>query len=275
MRHLPQLHPAIRLALLFGVTACTRQADAHTVERAAVTLAGSTSIQPFAERWAEEYRGGRIIVQAGGSTAGIKAAHDGTADIGMASRTLSAAEATGLVQTVVARDGIAIIVHASNPVRTLTLAQLRAVYAGQIRNWRDLGGTDAAITVITREDGSGTRDAFEGFVMGRAREAQEIAASALVTAYSGGLRKMVSQDPAAIGYVTFSQLNPQVRALAVDGVLPTEASIASGTYRLQRPFVFLTRGAPDGAAREFISFVLSIAGQQLARSEGLAPVALQ
>ncbi len=258
------LVPAI--AACFAGCAAT---DARTPDAAVITLAGSTSIQPFAERWAEEYRAGRVIVQSGGSTAGIKAAHDGTADIGMSSRALVSSEATGLVETVVARDGIAVIVHAGNPVRGVTLEQLRAIYAGTIDNWRTIGGRDARITVITREDGSGTRDAFEQFVMGRD---QRIATSALVTAYSGGLRKMVSQDPGAIGYVTFSQLNAQVHPLAIEGVLPSEPAIASGVYRLQRPFVFLTRGAPVGAARQFVDFVLSDAGQQLARDAGLAPV---
>ncbi len=264
--------PSLRSLAALVLVACATPADARVPAAEAVTLAGSTSIQPFAERWAEEFHDGHVTVQAGGSTAGIKAAHDGTADVGMSSRSLLAAEADGLVQTVVARDGIAVIVHASNPVQGLRLVQLRDIYAGTIRNWRDVGGPDLRITVITREDGSGTRDAFEQFVMGRGHH---IAASALVTAYSGGLRKMVSQDPGAIGYVTFSQLNPQVRPLAIDGVLPSESAIASGSYRLQRPFLFLTRGEPTGATRAFIDFVLSGTGQQLARAEGLAPVALQ
>jgi phosphate transport system substrate-binding protein len=271
--HAPRVsHLWIRFFLLLSIAGCSRTASQAAPEVGQVTLAGSTSIQPFAERWAEEFHGGRVIVQAGGSTAGIKAAHDGTADIGMSSRTLHPSETTGLTQTIVARDGIAVIVHASNPLKALTLDQLRDIYSGRIRRWREVGGRDASITVITREDGSGTRDAFEDFVMqGR----QEIAASALVTAYSGGLRKMVSQDPDAIGYVTFSQLNAAVQPLAIDGVLPSERSIASGQYRLQRPFVFLTRGAPQGAARTFIDFVLSGAGQELARSAGLAPVVVQ
>jgi phosphate transport system substrate-binding protein len=272
MRSLRVSHPWIRFSLLLSLAGCGSSASQAAPEAGQVTLAGSTSIQPFAERWAEEFHVGRVIVQAGGSTAGIKAAHDGTADIGMSSRTLHASETSGLTQTIVARDGIAVIVHASNPVKSLTLDQLRGIYSGRIRRWRALGGHDAPITVITREDGSGTRDAFEEFVM---QGQQEIAASALVTAYSGGLRKMVSQDPDAIGYVTFSQLNPAVQPLAIDGVLPSERSIASGQYRLQRPFVFLTRGAPQGAARAFIDFVLSGAGQELARSAGLAPVVVQ
>lgn len=273
MPALPGRARAVCTLLSLVATACApAQQDAPSPDSGAVTLAGSTSIQPFAERWAEEYHGNRIIVQAGGSTAGIKAAHDGTADIGMSSRALQPAETTGLTQTIVARDGIAVIVHATNPVKALTLTQLRDIYSGHVTNWREVGGRDAAITVITREDGSGTRDAFEEFVMG---EGHDIAVSALVTAYSGGLRKMVSQDPGAIGYVTFSQLNPQVHALAIDGVVPTEPAVASGAYRLQRPFVFLTRGPPDGAALQFIRFVLSDAGQQLARTQGLAPVSIQ
>ncbi|MCC6242951.1 MAG: phosphate ABC transporter substrate-binding protein [Gemmatimonadaceae bacterium] len=235
-----------------------------------VVLAGSTSIQPFAERWAEEYRDGRITVQSGGSTAGIKAAHDGTADVGMSSRQLHPAETAGLQQTVVARDGIAVIVHASNPVRSLTLAQLRAIYGGDIRRWSEVGGDSADITVITREEGSGTRDTFQEIVMG-ARV--PIAREALVTAYSGGLRKMVAEDPHAIGYVTFSQLNDRVHAIALDGVTPTEASIRDATYRLQRPFLFLTRGRPNAATTAFLQFVLSPRGQSIARAEGLAPVA--
>jgi phosphate transport system substrate-binding protein len=256
--------PRVVLCLL---GACGGQAT-HSAARGAVVLAGSTSIQPFAERWAELYAAGGVTVQSGGSTAGIKAAHDGTADIGMSSRELHDAEGAGLQQTIVARDGIAVIVHASNPVQALTFAQLRAIYAGSVRNWREMGGPDAPITVITREEGSGTRDTFQALVMG---STSEITTSALVTAYSGGLRKMVAEDPNAIGYVTFSQVDERVRAVLLDGVAPAEPTIASGTYRLQRPFLFLTRGAATGAAAAFLQFVLSPAGQDIARAEGLAP----
>lgn len=261
-------HVMPRFACLFVllIAACGR---AQRRAGSDVVLAGSTSIQPFAERWAEEFRGGRVTVQSGGSTAGIKAAHDGTADFGMSSRELHAAEAEGLVQTVVARDGIAVIVNAVNHVRALTLPQLRAIYAGEIRNWHDVGGADAPITVITREEGSGTRDTFQQIVMG-ARVA--ISREALVTAYSGGLRKMVAEDANAIGYVTFTQLTERVHALALDGVMPSERTIRDASYRLQRPFLFLTRGAPRGAAATFLQFVLSPTGQRIARAEGLAPV---
>lgn len=250
--------------MALSVAGCTRSATGIGSD---VVLAGSTSIQPFAERWAESYPLGRVTVQSGGSTAGIKAARDGTADVGMSSRQLHPDESVGLVQTVVARDGIAVIVNADNRVHALTLAQLREVYAGTIRNWRPLGGDDAPITVITREEGSGTRDTFQEIVMGRVA----ISRAALVTAYSGGLRKMVAEDPHAIGYVTFSQLNDRVHAVALGGVMPTEQSIRDASYRLQRPFLFLTRGAPAGASERFLTFVLSPHGQSIARAEGLAP----
>lgn len=260
-----------RLAAACMVLAITGCAPPDSHANSDVVLAGSTSIQPFAERWAESYEDGRVTVQSGGSTAGIKAAHDGTADFGMSSRQLHGYEADGLEQTIVARDGIAVIVHASNPVQSLTLTQLRAIYAGELRNWRDVGGRDAPITVITREEGSGTRDTFEEVVMG---DSTRIARQALVTAYSGGLRKMVAEDPSAIGYVTFSQLNALVHPLILDGVLPTEETIRNATYRLQRPFLFLTRGAPAGASAAFLRFVLSPRGQEIAREEGLAPVSI-
>jgi phosphate transport system substrate-binding protein len=264
------LHFRLAAAWMVLATAGCAPPDSHA--NSDVVLAGSTSIQPFAERWAESYEAGRVTVQSGGSTAGIKAAMDGTADFGMSSRELHPEETEGLVQTIVARDGIAVIVHATNPVQALSLAQLRAIYAGTLRNWRDVGGDDAPITVITREDGSGTRDTFEEVVMG---PDVRIAREALVTAYSGGLRKMVAEDPDAIGYVTFSQLTPLVHPVSLDGVLPTEETIGTARYRLQRPFLFLTRGAPAGASAAFLEFVLSPRGQQIARDEGLAPVSIQ
>lgn len=259
---------SIAVCAVLVAAGCAR---ATTTDGGDVVLAGSTSIQPFAERWAEAYHAGRVTVQSGGSTAGIKAARDGTADFGMSSRQLHDSEAAGLVQIVVARDGIAVIVHAENPVHALTLRQLRRIYSGEVRNWREVGGGDAGITVITREEGSGTRDTFQELVMGTG---VNIAREALVTAYSGGLRKMVAEDPRAIGYVTFSQINARVHAIALDGVIPTEQTIRDATYRLQRPFLFLTRGAPTGASEKFLKFVLSPRGQSIARAEGLAPVSV-
>ena len=238
----------------------------------AVTLAGSTSLQPLAERWAERYAAVPVTVQAGGSTAGIRAARDGTADVGMSSRPLAADERAGLREHTVAIDGIAVVVHPRNPVRALTRAQLRDVFAGRVRSWRLVGGPDWPVIVVTREDGSGTRATFEELVMGEL----PIAGDALVTGFSGGLRRMVADDPRAIGYMTISQLLPgarhPVRAVAIDGVHPAEGSIASGAYPLHRPLLFLTGARTSAATAAFLQWVGSPAGQAVVRAERLVPV---
>jgi phosphate transport system substrate-binding protein len=247
-------------------SACRRGPDAH---RPRVTLAGSTSLQLVAERWAETYAAAAVTVQAGGSTAGIRAARDGTADIGMSSRQLGAEERAGLRETVVAVDGIVVVVHPRNPVRGLTRAQLRALFAGRVRSWQGVGGADAPVVVVTREEGSGTRATFEALVMGE----EPVAQRALVTAFSGGLRRMVADDPDAVGYMTISQIGPGVRVLAVDGVAPTERAIASGAYPLHRPLLFVTRPTPPPPVGAFMRWVLSPAGQAVVRAERLVPAA--
>ncbi|MCC6995248.1 MAG: phosphate ABC transporter substrate-binding protein [Deltaproteobacteria bacterium] len=252
-----------------GAAGCKKKSSGGGGGKAdTITIAGSTSVQPFAEKWAEEYKGGQVDVQAGGSTAGIKAVKEGTAAIGMSSRELHEEEKAGLVTTVVARDGIAVIMHPSNPVGDLTVEQVRDIYAGKITNWKDVGGADKGITVITREEGSGTRGAFEELVMGK--EAH-IAASAIVQGQTGGVRTMVTGDEAAIGYISIGQLTPKVKAAKLGGVEATEANVANGTYSVKRPFLFITKGEPAGAAKAFIDYVLSAEGQELARKEGLVP----
>ena len=238
------------------------------------TLAGSTSVQPFAEKWVEAYRagparGGRldIHVQGGGSTAGVQAAETGAAQIGMCSRELKPDEASKLVATVVARDGIAVIVNKANPISELPLADVQRMYAGQAATWKDVGGGAGKVTLITREDGSGTRGAFEDLLM----KGTKIAASALVQDSTGAVRQMVASDPAAIGYISLGQVDGSVKALRIGGVEASEASIDAGKYPLVRPFLFVTRGAPAGPAADFISWVTGPEGQALTRKEGLLP----
>lgn len=236
-----------------------------------LTLAGSTSVQPFAEQWADAFRarqpGPPIQVQGGGSTAGVQAALSGAAQIGMSSRALTRAEASGAVTTLIARDGMAVVVHPTNPVGALALAEIRAVYAGDRRNWGSLGGLNASITVITREEGSGTRAAFEELVMAGRR----IATSALVQDSTGSVRQMVAADPAAIGYVSMGLVDASVKAVALDGVAPSEAAIDVGRYPLVRPFMFITAANPAPDARAFIDWILGPEGRKLTRREGLLP----
>jgi phosphate transport system substrate-binding protein len=241
-----------------------------------LTLAGSTSVQPFAEKWADVYRARRpglpIHVQGGGSTAGVQAAISGAAQIGMSSRPLTAEEARQSTAITVARDGIAIVVHPSNPVGDLPLEQLRRIYDGETRSWDSLGGRKQSITVITREEGSGTRSAFETLVMGGSR----IAASALVQDSTGAVRQMVAADPAAIGYVSLGLVDASVKALKLHGVEASEATVDAGTYPLVRPFLFVvpfvrSPGAPGESARDFIDWITGQEGRDLTRHEGLLP----
>jgi len=236
----------------------------------ALTLAGSTSIQPFADKWAEVFMQGHhdsgVNVQGGGSSAGIQACRSGACQIGMASRELKGDEKE-LTEIVVARDGLAIVVHPSNPVRGAKLGEIKQIFAGDLRKWTYLGGPDRAITVVTREEGSGTRGAFQEMVMGKTR----IFRGAITEDSNGTVREIVAHDPYAIGFISLGLVNDKVRALALDGVAATDENIEAGRYKLVRPFLFVSRGEPTGLAKEFVDFVLSAEGQDLVKKEGLLP----
>lgn len=255
---------AIAVVLVAG--ACSRGS-----KKSDFTLAGSTSVQPFAEKWVEAYRASRpgvaINVQGGGSTAGVVAAETGAAQIGMCSRALTPSEAQKLEATVVARDGIAVIVNKANPLSDLPLADVQRIYGKSVARWKDLGGADTRITTITREEGSGTRGAFEELVMKGTR----IAASALVQDSTGAVRHMVASDPAAIGYISLGQVDDSIKALKISGADASEATIDAGSYPLVRPFLFVTRGRPVGPAAAFIAWVTGPEGHALTRKEGLLP----
>ena len=239
--------------------------------RGDLIVAGSTSIQPFADKWAEVFMETRprfgVNVQGGGSSAGIQACKAGACQIGMSSRELTGNE-KDLHEIVIARDGLAVIVHPSNPVRVATLPQIKEVFAGDLTNWKVLGGPERQITVVTREEGSGTRGAFQELVMGKVR----IYRGAITEDSNGTVREIVANDPYSIGFISLGLVNEQVRALDLDGVTASQANIEAGRYKLVRPFLFLTKGEPTGAAKEFINFVLSEEGQALVKKEGLIPV---
>lgn len=255
---------AVICALILLVTGCSRgPAKSHSI-----TIAGSTSVQPFAEKLAEifmEVNPDTIVnVQGGGSTAGIKACSQRAAEIGTCSRELKPEE-TGLKRIVIAHDGIAVIVHPKNPVRTMTIEQLQGIFSGKIRSWTNFNWIDKPIFFVTREEGSGTRDAFEHLVMGK----QEISNEALVQDSNGSVREIIANNPWAIGYISFGVVNEQVKALAVDGIIPTLKTIKDGQYKLTRPFLFVTLSDAVGLSRKFIDFVLGQDGQRILEREGL------
>jgi phosphate transport system substrate-binding protein len=269
------LGAALAAALLF--VACGRQA------KPGITLAGSTSVEPFAERLAEVYMRGHpdieIRVQGGGSSAGIRAVQNGICQIGMSSRNLTGSETT-LVETPIALDAIVPIVNSSNPVRNLGMTQVRDIFAGRIRNWRVVGGPDHPIDAITREEGSGTRTTFEEKVMaagmpkddkGKA-EPMPFSPTCLVQNSNGSVREIVATDPYAIGYISVGLVEPRVHAPALDGVDPTESNIRRKLYPLARAFLFLTNGPASGQTARFLDFVVSTEGQGTLSEEGLIRV---
>lgn len=234
-------------------------------------LAGSTSIQPFVDKWAEHFmeeRPGVVVnVEGGGTSAGIQACRDGTCQIGLSSRELKPEE-KDLLEIVVARDGLAVIVHPSSTLDNLKIEEVNLIFSGEVRNWKYFGGPDREINVVTREEGSGTRGAFQEMVMGKTR----IFKGAIVQDSNGAVREIVSNDPCAIGFISLGLVNEKVKALKLNGVMPSEKTIRDKTYKLVRPFLFLTKTAPEGKVKDFIDYVLSEKGQTMIKHDGLIPV---
>lgn len=259
-------------ALVWVVSGCSRPGGTSTESRHSITVAGSTSVQPFAEIIAEEYMKERpelsINVQGGGSSAGVRAAKTGAAQIGMLSRDLKKDE-KDLTEFVIAHDAIAVVIHPQNPVGEITKAQIKEIFAGRITNWKELGGIDHPIHVIAREEGSGTRGAFDELIMGKD---EEVTPAALVQESNGSVRETVAGDPYGIGYVSLGLVDKRVKALKVDGVFPTLEAVKQNEYSIVRPFLFVTKGEPDGLARDFIDYVLGEKAQAMLREEGLVPI---
>jgi phosphate transport system substrate-binding protein len=184
----------------------------------------------------------------------------------MSSRNLKPEElAQGLSTRLIARDAIAIIVHPANAVTDLTLEQVAGIFSGEITNWQELGGEDRPIVVVTREEGSGTRGAFEELVMGE----RHIVLSALREDSNGAVRVIVAGDRYGVGYISLGLVNDRVRAVHLDGVLASVEHVHDGTYGLSRPFLFLWTGELPAASRSFLDYVLSDVGQALLAHEGL------
>lgn len=238
--------------------------------KTSITLAGSTAFQPFAEKLAEQYmetnNNVNVTVQGGGSAVGIQAASSGAAQIGMADLVQLPEEAKGLTSVVVANDGVTIIVNPQNPVKNLTTDQVRDIFNGKITNWKELGGNDAAITVVSREAGSGTRSSFEQ-IIGNV----DLKKDALIQDSNGSIRETVSNDPNAVSYLSHGLVNEKVKPLTLDGVESTPENIVNGTYKLVRPIFLLVKGEIKGEVKNFIDYILSPEGQQTIKTNGLLP----
>ncbi len=244
-----------------------------------ITIKGSTTVLPIAQACAEEYMNQNpyinISVQGGGSGVGIASIIDGTADIGDASRPIKDKEISKAVSRgidpkahVVAMDGIAVIVNSSNSMNAISKKDLKAIYTGGISSWSQVGGSGGQIVVISRDSASGTFEAFNKLALNKAK----VRPDALLEASNAAVKKAVQITPGAIGYVGLGYVDSTVKAIPVDGILPTEETVLSGKYPLARPLFMYTNGRPSGAVKEFMDFVLSWEGQSLAKENGFVPL---
>lgn len=241
-----------------------------------INIAGSTSVQPVAEKLATAYMqknpGVKINVQGGGTSVGIKSAQDGTAQIGTASSKPKDSDAQGLVQTQIAKDGIVVVVNKANPLEDLTIDQAKSIFGGNVTEWTQVtGASGGKINVITREDGSGTRDGFQNIVMG-GKNGTSIVKSAVVQSSTEAIAQAVKGDSNAIGYISLASVSGDVKAVKISGVAPSEATVSDGTYKITRPFIFLTKGNPTGEVKKFIDWVMSPEGQSIVKQAGAVPV---
>ncbi len=241
---------------------------------AEVTLAGSTTVQPLAERLGEAFEAANptitVIVSGGGSSVGVKSAAEGTVDIGMASREIKDSERSeypAMVVHTIAKDGIAIAAHPGCTVGALTMEQVRGIFEGTIDNWSQVGGGSMAITVVAREEGSGTRAAFEEIVMGSSL----ITDAAILQPSNGAVRTTIATTPGTVGFLSLGYLDSSVKPLAVNGASPTVEHVKDGSYPVVRPLILVTMGQPSGAAAQFLNFALSAEGQAIV-AEDYIPV---
>ena len=241
----------------------------------AVALNGSTSMEKvvgaLGEQFMSDNSGVSVTYDATGSGAGIEAASNGSADIGLSSRALKDEEvASGLVGTTVALDGIAVIVNPANGVENLTVEQIAKIFTGEITDWSELGGAAGTISCIGREAGSGTRDGFESITGTKdaCKMDQELTST-------GAVIEAVAGNPNAIGYASLSALKDTVKAVTVGGVACSEETVLDGGYEIQRPFVFVTKDgvALSDQAQAFFDFATSSAASDLIRGAGAVPVA--
>lgn len=249
--------------------------DNGTTTGGTVSTDGSTSMEKvigaLGESFMEANSGTTFTYNPTGSGSGIQAVSEGRCDIGLSSRALKDDEkASGLKETTLALDGIAIIVNPQNPVQDLTLEQIAKIYTGEITNWKDVGGSDAEIVRIGREAGSGTRDGFESITDTKdaCQYRQELTST-------GDVIATVSQNPNAIGYASLAAIKDSVKALTVNGVAPTEATVKDGTYLVQRPFVLVTKegAALSETAQKFFDFATSADAASIISAAGAVPVA--
>lgn len=262
----------IRNLLLGTVVLCLAFAGCGSGKES-VSTDGSTSMSKVIGALSESYeaeKGITVTYNATGSGSGIQAVEEGRCDIGLSSRNLKAEEnEKGLTATILAYDGIAVIVNPENPVSDLDVNTIAKIYTGEITNWKEAGGKDAEIVLIGREAGSGTRDGFESVTQteDKCSYRQELTST-------GDVITTVANNPDAIGYASFASVKDTVKTLTVSGVAPSEKTIRDGSYVIQRPFVLVTRSEEklSDAAQGFFDYITSSDANEIISAAGAVPV---
>jgi len=267
------------IAAALIVAGATGPSGASAQDR--IIIDGSTTVGPVAKAFAEYYmsknKDVNITVSESGSGNGAKSLINGMCDIADMSRFMKDKEFAAAVEKgrtpvahVVAIDGIVIIVHPSNPVGRLTVEQVRDIYMGRVTNWKELGGPDVTIVMISRDTNSGTYETFENLVMSK----EKIDERAEYTGSNGAIRQRVQSTPAAIGYVGLGFVDRSVKALEIDGVMPDMNTISSGVYPIARPLFMFTDGYPGLGTHlhRFITLYLTPRGQEIVEEIGFIPV---
>jgi phosphate transport system substrate-binding protein len=270
---IPARRWALGAALLCALTA------GHAADDKKLVITGSSTVAPLvleiAKRFEQKNPGVRVDVQTGGSSRGVNDARSGVADIGMVSRAMKADE-KDLGASAIALDGVAVILHKSNPVKVLSADQVRAIYTGRVLNWKEVGGKDQRITVVNKAEGRSTLELFTTHFQ---LKNSEIKAQVVIGDNQQGV-KTVAGNPGAIGYVSIGtgefevEQGTPLQLLPLDGIAPTSDAVRSGKFPLSRPLNLVTKGEPTGRVKQFIEFARSAQVNDLVKEQFFVPVAV-
>ena len=261
-------------ATFVGCGSNSENNTASSKDTTTISISGSTSVGPLMEKIQEKYEEENnnvtLEIQQNGSGAGIKDVISGISEIGMSSRELKDEEKGSVQGTTVAYDGIALLVNPENPVKNISLEDVKKIYTGEITNWKEIGGDDAPIVVVSREEGSGTIDAFQEIV---GYESEELLKDATISDGSGAVKTTVAGNKNAIGFASFEYIDNTVSALNINDVEPTADNVKSGDYKLSRPFILVTKeDSLTENGQKLIDFVLSAEGQQIVEENKLITI---
>lgn len=260
--------------LLSACSASTNDGETSNGNKYTLAISGSTSVGPLSEKLAEKYEEQaeiNIEVNQIGSSAGITNATNGVSEIGMSSRDLKEEEiANGLVEQIIAYDGIVVVAHPTNKVDDLTIEQVKQIFTGEITNWKELGGDDMEIVVVSREDGSGSRDAFQEIV---GYSSGELVRSSIVASGNGNIKTTVATNKHAVGFISFEYIDDTISPIKINGVEATAENVLNETYQLSRPFLFVYKEENlSEKGQQFIDYILSEEGQQVVSESGVIPI---